>query len=98
MDGGVLTIEDNGALALDSINELTKAVEPDASVVELDAEKNVQSAADCCRDNCLDGDSGGHVKREIFGIASAGIRFAAALLFGGGVWGFLGLPSQSGLG
>ncbi|MDR0615634.1 MAG: heavy-metal-associated domain-containing protein, partial [Synergistaceae bacterium] len=37
MDGGVLTIEDNGALALDSINELTKAVEPDASVVELDA-------------------------------------------------------------
>jgi Cd2+/Zn2+-exporting ATPase len=106
MNGGVLTVEDNGALALDSICEVAMAIEPGTSVMELDAGESGHSRDDRGQDCCCNGDDDvaakdddGSVKKEIIGIASAGALFAVALLFVDLVsrhLGFLGFSARGG--
>jgi Cd2+/Zn2+-exporting ATPase len=95
MDGGVLTIEDNGALALDSISEVTMAIEPDASVMELDDGESGHSRDEQWDDHCCQCDDDGTVKREMFGIVSAGALFIFALLFGELAPGIPGFSAQN---
>jgi Cd2+/Zn2+-exporting ATPase len=69
MDGGVLTLEDDGVVAIDSLQRIANSIEPDTSVMAYDEESPE--------------DDGSGEKREIISMAAAGAVFAVALLFGG---------------
>jgi Cd2+/Zn2+-exporting ATPase len=71
MDGGVLTLEDNGNIAVDSIQSIAGEVEPNAGVTALDPDEEP------IRDE-HDGSS----RREIISLAASGLLFAFALTFG----------------
>ncbi|MDR1944259.1 MAG: heavy metal translocating P-type ATPase [Synergistaceae bacterium] len=87
LEGGVLTIVDDGVLALDSIRKVTSSIEPDASVVSLDAKET----DDHSRHDHGHGE-GDRVKKEIISIAFAGAIFVFALVFGGKLQSVLRIP------
>jgi Cd2+/Zn2+-exporting ATPase len=86
MDARVLTIEDDGLLALDSIRVITTSVEPDTTVTILDLDAPSGSRGGNNEDD--DGSTG--ARSEIVSIVTAGLLFAFAHSFGGRFAHFLG--------
>ncbi|MDR1944098.1 MAG: heavy metal translocating P-type ATPase, partial [Synergistaceae bacterium] len=89
MDGGVLTVEEDGEIGIDSIRRITASVEPDTKVEAFESQ-NQRSAHD--HDHNSDEKS---VKSEILSIILSAALFAFALAFGSRFSGYFGGRGES---